>query len=210
MAQGKAVLRRPPKQERSRERVEEILQSAKQLIGEKGVDAVKMRDIATLAGGPISSIYQYFPNKSAIVATLYGKWSEEITRVLGSRLETANSLEDLYHAATALLDFYYRRISSDPAILDLLNAVQADKALTNIDITETRTVSGLFCGRAKAFVVADRWQEFERVAFLMFQLANGAVRLALAVEPSEAAGILADYKSMIRTQLTAFAAQPTR
>ncbi len=54
-------LRRDPKQERSRERVEEILRVAMQLVGEKGIDGVTMREIAAAAGGPIASLYQYFP-----------------------------------------------------------------------------------------------------------------------------------------------------
>jgi AcrR family transcriptional regulator len=205
MPQKESVLRRPPKQERSRERVDEILGAAKRLIGEKGIDAVKMREIAALTGGPISSIYQYFPNKSAIIATLYNQWSSEIMEVLQQALANVLDLDELFAATAALLDFYYERIKSDPAILDLINAIQADKALQNIDLAETRRQTDCFCTVARQWIPESRFEAFRRVTFMMFQLANGAVRLALSAGPPEADAILADYKLIIQVQLNDFA-----
>jgi AcrR family transcriptional regulator len=208
MPQQESVLRRPPKQERSRERVDEILGAAKRLIGEKGIDAVKMREIAGLTGGPISSIYQYFPNKSAIIATLYNQWSSEIMDVLKQALADVRDLDELFAATAALLDFYYERIKSDPAILDLINATLADKALKNIDISETRSQTEYFCEIARLWIAEDRFEAFNRVTFMMFQLANGAVRMALAAGTSEEAeAILDDYKMIIRVQLNEFSRQ---
>lgn len=204
MPQHKSVLRRPPKQERSRERVDEILGAAKRLIGEKGIDAVKMREIATLTGGPISSIYQYFPNKSAIIATLYNKWSREVFDMLKQALADVDDLDGLFTATASMLDFYYDRVLSDPAILDLINATQADKALKNIDIAETRAQTEYFCDVARPWIPESRFEAFNRVSFMMFQLANGAVRMALAAEPQEAPAILADYKMIIQVQLNEF------
>ena len=205
MPKEKSALRRPPKQERSRERVEEILAAAKRLIGEKGIDAVKMREIAAQTGGPISSIYQYFPNKSAIIATLHKQWSAEIMDVLRGVLADVETLDQLFAATADLLDFYHERIQSDPAILDLINATQADKALKNIDIADTREQTALFCETARPLIPASRFVAFSRIAFMMFQLANGAVRLALCAPAEEAEAILCDYKLMIRVQLNEFA-----
>ncbi|MBL0370413.1 TetR family transcriptional regulator [Rhizobium sp. KVB221] len=208
MPNGKTILRRPPKQDRSRERVDEILVAAKRLIGEKGVDAVKMREIAALAGGPISSVYQYFPNKSAIIATLYNKWAQELADVMKSQMAGVENLDGLIDAISSILDFYYERIASDPAILDLLNAIQADKALHNIDIAETKFHVDLLCSVARTWVDTERYDAFRRIAFMMFQLANGVVRMALAGEPAEAGAILADYKMVIQTQLRDFVRKP--
>jgi len=198
-------LRRPPKQERSRERVEEILSAAKQLIGEKGVDAVKMREIAALAGGPISSLYQYFPNKSSIISMLHNQWTAELDSVLAGSLESAAGLDDMLAGVVTMFDYYYRRIASDPAIMDLLNAIQADKTLNNVDIDVARRHAVAFCDVARQFIPAERFDAFQRVAFLMFQLAISAVRLALSVPGDQAEPVIEAYKIMIRTQLDAFA-----
>lgn len=205
MSKDGTTLRRPPKQGRSRGRVEDILGAAKRLIGEKGIDAVKMREIAALAGGPISSVYQYFPNKSAIIATLHSQWSSEVYALMEAGFEGVGGLDQLFAATAAILDLYHQRIVSDPAILDMMNAVQADKALKNVDIAETRRQAHLFCETARPWIDEARLEAFSRTAFLMFQLANGAVRLALAVGGDESRAVIADYKTIIRTQLQTFA-----
>src|SRR5690606_33433894 len=129
---------------------------------------------AALAGGPISSVYQYFPNKSAIIATLYDQWAAALFDMMEAKLVAAGSLDELFVAVTQIFDAYFDRIRSDPSSLDLLNAIQADKALKNIDISETRRQVQLFCSIARPWIDSDRFEAFSRVSFLMFQLADGA------------------------------------
>ena len=63
-------LRRMPSQQRSRERVERMLNCAAGLIADQGSDAMKMSEVARLADISIGSLYQYFPDKSAIIRAL--------------------------------------------------------------------------------------------------------------------------------------------
>lgn len=199
------ILRRPPKQQRSRGRVEEILAAARKLIGEKGIADVKMREIAALAGGPISSVYQYFPNKSAILAMLFEQWAEELDSQAKARLETINTVEDFLAAASDLFDYFHRRIAEDPAMLDLLNAVQADKTLTDLDIAGTRVMADQFCDIGERFVAKDRHDDFRRATFLMFHLAFAAVRLAVWQQPT-GDRVITDYKALIRSQMAMMSA----
>lgn len=198
-------LRRSPKQQRSRGRVEEILAAARRLIGEKGIDAVKMREIAALAGGPISSVYQYFPNKSAILAMLFEQWTDEIDARIEQRLSEVSDVDDLMAAASELLDYFYSRVAEDTTILDLLNAVQADKALRDLDLASSRRQVEQFCRVGERFMPEARHDEFRRVTFLMFHLAFGAVRLAIW-DRSDSGCVLTDFKAIIRGQLSIFAA----
>lgn len=193
-------LRRPPKQQRSRGRVEEILAAARKLIGEKGIDAVKMRDIAALAGGPISSVYQYFPNKSAILGTLFQAWSEELDALIVTRLSDVADLDDLVMATSDLLDYFYSRVSEDPAVLDLLNAVQADKTLTDLDLGYTRQQADYFCEVGEQFIPEPRRDEFRRITCMMFHLALAAVRLAVW-NKQEGVCVLGDFKRIIHGQI---------
>jgi TetR/AcrR family transcriptional regulator, fatty acid metabolism regulator protein len=55
------------KQQRSRERHEQILSAATKLFGEKGIDRTSLTDIAGAAKVPLSSIYDYFEDKRALV-----------------------------------------------------------------------------------------------------------------------------------------------
>lgn len=58
--------RRQPKQQRSKERVEKILDAAAAIFDEVGYDAATTHLIAAKAGTAIGSLYQFFPDKAAI------------------------------------------------------------------------------------------------------------------------------------------------
>lgn len=55
--------RRVPKQERSRRRVEEILDAAANLFLTNGFERTTTNEVAERAGISIGSVYQYFENK---------------------------------------------------------------------------------------------------------------------------------------------------
>lgn len=62
--------RRVPRQTRSIERVERILDAAGRLVVEQGVDALTTKAVAELAGMPVASLYQYFGDKDEILLAL--------------------------------------------------------------------------------------------------------------------------------------------
>jgi len=196
--------RRKPKQERSRERIDAILSTTMRLIGEKGIDAVTMKEVGALAGGPIATVYHYFPNKSAILAMLYERFSEVSRARLTDILADVREARDVIAAADRLLDDYLGRVAGDPAIQDLQNAIQADKALKNLDIAETRYQARMFCDHVTALIEPGKHEQFERMVLLIFQLAGGVVRLALAEGETESRRTIEDYRSIIHTQLRLF------
>ncbi|MBD3885201.1 TetR/AcrR family transcriptional regulator [Phormidium tenue FACHB-886] len=64
--QSSVNLRRQPKQQRGKERVEKILDAAAAVFDEVGYDAATTHMIAAKAGTAIGSLYQFFPDKAAI------------------------------------------------------------------------------------------------------------------------------------------------
>lgn len=200
---GRAALRRVPKQERSRERIGEILKVAKELIGQKGIDAVTMKEIAALSGGPIASVYQYFPNKSAIIAMLYELYVEEVRELIAGHVSRIETADDALKATDDLFDMYYERMREEPSTQDLLNAIQADKALADLDIAETRSQAEGFYAVTQHFVAEPLRECYAQTLFVMFHMAGATLRLALMV-PAEAAQISAQFKSIVRTHATYF------
>jgi AcrR family transcriptional regulator len=73
--------RRSPRQERSRETVEAILEAAAQVFERHGYAAGTTNRIAERAGVSIGSLYQYFPNKDAIVVELMHRHLDELEQV---------------------------------------------------------------------------------------------------------------------------------
>ncbi|MFD2207465.1 TetR/AcrR family transcriptional regulator [Kiloniella antarctica] len=74
--------RRLPSQERSRQRVERILEAASTLLTTNSVDKLTTRRIAEVAEVNIATLYQFFPNKEAVIFALYEKWLAETGRVM--------------------------------------------------------------------------------------------------------------------------------
>lgn len=70
-------MRRQPKQARSQERVHHILDVAEQLFIEVGYDSTTTRAIATRAEVPVGSLYQFFPDKEAILKALASRYFEQ-------------------------------------------------------------------------------------------------------------------------------------
>lgn len=65
-AKAPARARRKPKQERARVLVDAILTATAQLLRELGAKAVTTNKVAARAGVSVGSLYQYFPNKTAL------------------------------------------------------------------------------------------------------------------------------------------------
>lgn len=68
--------RKKPKQDRSRNTVDAILIAAAHILKTSGFSGVTTNAIAEKAGVSIGSLYQYFPNKHAILGELRARRSE--------------------------------------------------------------------------------------------------------------------------------------
>jgi AcrR family transcriptional regulator len=69
-------MRRQPRQARSQERVNQILDVAEQMFIAEGYSATTTNAIATRAKVPIGSLYQFFPDKAAILQALALRYGE--------------------------------------------------------------------------------------------------------------------------------------
>jgi AcrR family transcriptional regulator len=64
------IARKVPRQERSRALVEAIVEAAARILVQQGRDALTTNAVALRAGVSIGSLYQYFPNREAILAAV--------------------------------------------------------------------------------------------------------------------------------------------
>lgn len=61
---------RPPKQERSRQKFDFIVEAATRILSMSGYAALNTNEVARVAGVSIGSVYEYFRNKDEIVAVI--------------------------------------------------------------------------------------------------------------------------------------------
>lgn len=110
--------RRVPRQERSRRRVEDILDAAARLVVERGVEALTTRDIAEAAGAPVASLYQYFADKEDVLLALAQRDMDEMDTQVATDLAELRELSVasvVRTTMTAYVAVYRRR----PAFVEI-------------------------------------------------------------------------------------------
>jgi AcrR family transcriptional regulator len=80
-SQPSATPRKRPKQSRSLATVEAILTATTHILTEDGYDQLTTNRVAERAGVSIGSLYQYFPNKDALIFALAEYHANEMTKL---------------------------------------------------------------------------------------------------------------------------------
>jgi AcrR family transcriptional regulator len=94
------LLRRIPQQNRGQRRVEKILNAASQLFVEVGYEAATTNAIAAKANTSIGSLYQFFPNKEAILHALAARYLDQLRTLYDQAL----TIESAHLPLPVLLD----------------------------------------------------------------------------------------------------------
>ena len=192
---------RRPSQMRSRDRIERILGVAAALISEKGSDAMKMSEVAERAGISIGSLYQYFPDKSAIIRTLAERYNALGRACIEDELAKARDLAGFGRVFEELVDVYYRNFLAEPVMRDIWFGAQADKSLRAFQLSESRR-NGALVAAALARLGADRGRDtLETSALTVMHLGEEAMRLAISVGAQEGEAIVSAYKRMALSEL---------
>ncbi|MEW6019133.1 MAG: TetR/AcrR family transcriptional regulator [Pseudomonadota bacterium] len=143
----------PPPQARGRVRFEALLTAAAELIAERGVDGAPFSEVARRAGTAQGSLYQYFPSKTALVATLHARLVDRLVAVIeavGQDLRArdgALSLENLLDALLPPLAAFY---ADHPAYREIRHALPRDAEIlaaeAGADDRATRLLGEMLAG----------------------------------------------------------------
>jgi AcrR family transcriptional regulator len=200
-AEDQTPLRRLPSQRRSRERVERILNCATALIEERGSDALRMSDVAEMAGISIGSLYQYFPDKSAIIRTLAERYNAQGLACIEAELATVRDVEGLRRSFARLVDIYYGLFLAEPVMRDIWSGTQADKALRDVELAASRANGAVLAATLARLRPAANRKALAASALSVMYLGEAAMRLAISVDRAEGDAIVAAYKRMALAEL---------
>jgi AcrR family transcriptional regulator len=171
---------RLPKQARARQRVEAILNAARELILQKGCAGLKMSEIAKEAGVTMGSMYQYFPNKTAIIQALSKAYLDESRCDIEKALTPPpNNLDELSQITTELLEDFYRRHRDNPVLKDIWDWSENDKAAQHIDTDDTRQVTDIIMGSCGHLIDQSRIEEAWQTLHLIMNHGVASVTVAL-------------------------------
>lgn len=200
---AETALRKEPTQQRSKERVERMLSAAIQLIGQHGSDSMKMGEVAERAGVSIGSLYQFFPDKSAIIRALAERHTAMGRSCIDGALAAVNTPAQLQVAFGDLIDAYYGIFRASPVTRDIWSGMQADKTLREIELADSRAnARALIEAMQRAGSSLDT-ARLEAIGLLVWQLGEATMRLAVSVDRAEGDRMVEAYKRMALAEITA-------
>lgn len=80
-------LRRTPTQQRSRQKVVQAIAAAEDLVVREGVDVITLPRVAAEAGVSVGALYQYLPDRVAILAAIVSRYHDRLERLLDDAIE---------------------------------------------------------------------------------------------------------------------------
>lgn len=108
--------RKTPAQERSRLTVDAIIQAATYILIKVGWDGLTTNAIAERAGVNIGSLYQFFPNKEAVIAELQRRHAAATRSDLRKALETLSDQPSLREVLTRIIEMLVNEHRVAPAV----------------------------------------------------------------------------------------------
>lgn len=85
--------RRKPRQSRSEETLEAIFEAAARILQTQGLDGFTTNAVARLAGISIGTLYQYFPNKNAILVAMARRELDLVNRATVDRIADEHTVD---------------------------------------------------------------------------------------------------------------------
>jgi AcrR family transcriptional regulator len=202
---------RQPQQERSRQRVEAILAAALVLVVEQGAEALAMREVARRAQVQISSIYQYFPSKSAIIRELAKRDLARVHQLLQDAvagvLSGRGKPPPVAEAVTRLVDAYFAHYRDQPEALAVWAGAQSDPSLRELDREDTRATAEFLVPPLLRLLGREHWDGVHALALLLSEVTGAAARLALGFESPLREQLIASHKQMLTHVLDAHKAR---
>ncbi|MBT2676186.1 TetR family transcriptional regulator [Streptomyces sp. ISL-14] len=201
-----APLRRTPQQARSKARLARVLQAAERVLVGEGVQALTTTRIAAEAKVSVGSLYQYLPDRDAIIDALAAGYF--------ARLETA--MDDLVRAAAderwddpvgVLIDAYAAIYRTEHGFRALWFGSSLTERTRAADRAHKRRMADGIRRVVLALGVAPDGEALARACHAAVLAADALAQEAFRRDPEGDPGLLDEAKLMLRGYLTAITAR---
>lgn len=206
----KPDLRRVPTQERSRARLERILDIADTLFAEVGYDAGTMEEIASRAETSIGSVYQFFPNKKALFAALQRRYLERSQKLFEQLLTPATLERPWYSLLDEVIEAFWQFHCDLPGF----RAIWVHQSITAEMLDAGDKLNQVMAARAADIlgVFAPELTPSRRavVGSALVEMVSALLFVAVRRKASEAKQLVAETKVMARAYIEAVLASSPR
>ena len=180
-AQVPVNMRKIPKQDRSRFTIEAILDATAQLLEVDSANSVTTNHIARHAGISIGTLYQYFPNKTAVLFALADRGRHSRAREVIDRLATleAGTVKEVTRQIIRTLIAVHSNTRTERQLTILTMMQKLESPVVDLPIDD---VASLIASKIDSFVIAPASQS-EVMSFVLSRSVMGAIRATLLDAP---------------------------
>lgn len=155
-AQALLEPRKTPVQARSTASVSAILEATIQVLLEVGKERLTTTRVAARAGVSVGTLYQYFPNKSALLQAVLRRHFSELTDAIDAvcREQRGTSLSQMATAlVTAFLEAKMRDVNTSAALYSVGGDVDAAKIVRHVGIRTSKAVAEMLATASEPLTV---------------------------------------------------------
>ncbi len=194
-------LRRAPVQERSAARVQRMLDACAELVEEVGYDGLTTTLLAERAGVAIGSVYQFFPDKRAVVQALTQRNLETYQSRVAARL-AEGTFSHWWEIVDAAIDEYIELHRSAPGFRVLHFGDVVDRHLLHVSQDNDTMIA-----QALAQVLVDHGDvppspRLDHALIIAVTIGDGLIKLAFRRDPGGDQRVLDEAKTIIRRYLS--------
>lgn len=192
-------LRRQPVQQRSAKRVERMLDASAELLDEMGYEALTTTLIAKRAGVAVGSLYQFFPDKKAVIQALTQRNLERFVEQARERIGALDS-RHWWDVVDSLLDLYLRMHRQVPGFSAVHFGDVVDPRLLDDRRTNNRVLTDSLVTVVTSHVRLSP-EEVTLPILVAVETADSLLKLAFRTDPDGDPEIITEAKSLIKGYL---------
>jgi AcrR family transcriptional regulator len=193
-------LRRVPVQGRSVARVARMLDACAELVDEIGYESLTTTVLAERAGVAIGSIYQFFPDKRAVVQALTLRSLEAYLERLSRRL-SSSTFPHWWDGVDAGIDEYIDMHRTVPGFRTLHFGNVVDVHLLDDERDNNAVIANALVGQLVADLDLRGGPNVEFAVMIAVEVADALIQMAFRRDPNGDARVLAEAKALIRDYL---------
>jgi AcrR family transcriptional regulator len=193
-------LRRVPVQGRSVARVQRMLDACAELVDEVGYEGLTTTLLAERAGVAIGSVYQFFPDKRAVVQALTLRNVEAYLARLAERIP-AGELLDWWDGVDAAIEEYIELHRTVPGFRTLHFGDVVDVHLIDAERDNNQVIADHLADLLIRYhSVIDR-PKLRFALMIAVEAADALIKLAFRRNPDGDDDVLAESKALVREYL---------
>jgi AcrR family transcriptional regulator len=179
--QGPLDPRKRPRQRRAQETLDAILQATAQVLEADGYNKLSTNLVAKVAGVSIGSLYQYFPNKDALLLELFQRHTDEMLTLLGREV-LSMATEPIPDAVRRFIRLNIHEHAEHPRLHLALVQHMLNIGPEHVQLIQDRALAAV-----KAYLALHRDeilpQNLDVAAFVLVTTVQGVIHAAVLERP---------------------------